>query len=270
MIRVFPRRTKWTPTDALAFIGDPPLFRPPEQPVRVSCAFTWDKLEALRLARSWGRFYGDVKLGGPAFGDPGGEFVPGRFIREGVTITSRGCPNRCPWCLVPRREGSIRELPIRGGWIVQDNNLLACTREHQGAVFKMLARQPHPIEFKGGLEPARLTPWHVERLLDLRLGEIWLACDSPAALPALEHAADLLHRLGPRKKRCFVLIGFGRESLEQASARLRRIFDLGMWPFAQLYQPEARRVYPPAWRDLARFWSRPAVFKTALQGREAT
>jgi hypothetical protein len=25
MIRVFPRRTKWTPTDELAFVGDPPL-----------------------------------------------------------------------------------------------------------------------------------------------------------------------------------------------------------------------------------------------------
>jgi len=53
-IRVFPRRTKWTPADDLAFVGDPPLpgFRPadPQTPVRVSVAFTWDLDEANRLA----------------------------------------------------------------------------------------------------------------------------------------------------------------------------------------------------------------------------
>ncbi len=50
MIRVFPRKTAWTPTDELAFVGDPPLFRPPEQPVMVSVTFTWDIPEGERLA----------------------------------------------------------------------------------------------------------------------------------------------------------------------------------------------------------------------------
>ncbi len=130
MIRVFPRRTKWTPTDELAFVGDPPMFRPPEQPVRVSAVFTWDIPEAIRLKWAWSSYYSDVQIGGPAFDDPGGEFIPGRFIKHGVTITSRGCPNRCPWCYVPGREGLIKEFPIVSGWIIQDNNILACRRPH--------------------------------------------------------------------------------------------------------------------------------------------
>ena len=75
MIRVFPRRTKWTPIDELAFIGDPPLFRPEKQSVYVSCVFTWDKDECERLKRSWLRFYSDVRVGGPAYNDPGDEFI---------------------------------------------------------------------------------------------------------------------------------------------------------------------------------------------------
>lgn len=63
LIRVFPMRTAWTPTDDLAFIGDPGLFRPPEMPVKISVTFTWDIPEAERLLRSWSVYYSDVQKG---------------------------------------------------------------------------------------------------------------------------------------------------------------------------------------------------------------
>ena len=54
--RVFPRRTKATPRDEYAFIGDVPLFLPPDiSEVHVSVTFTWDLKEAERLARAWSR-----------------------------------------------------------------------------------------------------------------------------------------------------------------------------------------------------------------------
>ena len=63
MIRVFPRRTKWTPNDDLAFIGEPPIIgRPPDLPVYVSCSFTWDLNECERLYRSWLDHYSDVQI----------------------------------------------------------------------------------------------------------------------------------------------------------------------------------------------------------------
>ena len=68
--RVFPRRTRATPTDSLTFVGDPPLIRPEIDEVHVSVTFTWDLPEAERLADSWGRFY-PVKVGGPATGVSG-------------------------------------------------------------------------------------------------------------------------------------------------------------------------------------------------------
>ena len=50
--RVFPRRTKATPVDELAFIGDPGLFVDDMNitEVHVSVTFSWDLPEADRLA----------------------------------------------------------------------------------------------------------------------------------------------------------------------------------------------------------------------------
>ena len=68
--------------------------------------------------------------------------MPGMYLKKGYVITSRGCPNRCWFCSVPRREGGrLRELPITEGNIVLDDNLLACSRQHIEAVFEMLGRQ---------------------------------------------------------------------------------------------------------------------------------
>ena len=68
IIRVFPRRTSYTPTDKYAFIGDPPMFRPDADEVHISCTFTWDKANAERLRDAWGQYYPVVTLGG---GRPG-------------------------------------------------------------------------------------------------------------------------------------------------------------------------------------------------------
>lgn len=96
LIRVFPRRTKATPDDDLTYCGPPDLFAEADE-VHVSVTFTYDKPIAERLAEQW-RFVAPVKLGGVAYGDDSLEFIPGRYIKPGYTITSRGCPRRCWFC----------------------------------------------------------------------------------------------------------------------------------------------------------------------------
>lgn len=261
MIRVFPRQTNWIPTDELAFVGDPPLFRPPQQPVRISVIFTWDIPEGERLSRAWGAYYKDVEVSGPAFNAPANEFIPGRFIKQGVTITSRGCNRRCPWCYVPKREGKIREIRIRPGWIIEDNNLLACSREHIERVFDMFREQKRAIYFNGGLDSRLLKKWHKELLDSIKIGEVWFACDSLPRLNPLEKVAEMLEGIPIKKKRCYVLIGFNGESLTQAEQRLEKVYSLDFLPFAQLYQNQSKKKYPKDWRDLARKWSRPALYR---------
>jgi len=137
--RVFPRRTNMTPNDSDAYIGLPPLGCPKYDQIHISVTFTWDIRKAVSLIDNW-RPFGKIFLGGPAYNGPDNTdpFEPGRYLRKGVTITSRGCPNACPWCGVPQREGKLRELPIRVGHIIQDNNLLACSKSHIRKVFEML------------------------------------------------------------------------------------------------------------------------------------
>lgn len=270
MIRVFPRRTKWTPTDDLAFVGDPPLsiFRPPEMPVMVSVVFEWDIAEGERLRRAWSDYYPDVRIGGPAFGDPGGEFVPGRFIKKGVTITSRGCPRSCPWCRVHDREGAIRELEIKPGYIVQDNNLFACSRNHIERVFDMLRAQKRGIVFSGGIDARIFSKYHLDLLSTIKFNDLWFACDTVAGLHDLKRVAGLVKDISIEKRRCFVMIGRPPETIAMAEKRLASVYELGFLPFSQLYRGPGQIKYSKEWSRLNKKWSRPALYRN--KDREVT
>lgn len=138
----------------------------------------------------------------------GGVFQSGMYLKKGVTITSRGCPNNCSFCFAHKREGKIRELPITEGNIIQDNNILACSNKHWRLVIDMLKKQK-AVSFKGGLEKYRITPKIVEDLRGLRIRELWLACDQASSIKPLEKAVELLSKAGFTRNHlyCYVLIG---------------------------------------------------------------
>jgi hypothetical protein len=269
LIRVFPRRTKATPLDALARFAPPGLFdleQPPDA-VHVSVTFTYDKHRAEELAEAW-QHVAPVTIGGVAYGDPGAEFVPGRYIKQGYTFTSRGCPRRCWFCSVWKRDPVPRLLPIQDGWNILDDNLLACPEPHVRAVFAMLARQRRRVEFTGGLEALALEDYQVNLLAGLRpRPNCFFAYDPGDEFATLESAARRLLAAGftreSHRLRCYVLIGFPRDSFEQATKRLTDIAGIGFTPMAMLWRPETpsqERWRPSAeWRAFQRRWVRPAI-----------
>lgn len=238
------------------------MFRPADRkiPVRISVTFTWHRSEAERIYKSWSQFYDDVKIGGPAYDDPGGEFTPGLFMKEGCTITSRGCPKKCGWCVVPNREGAVRLLKIKPGWIVQDNNILATPEHHIREVFQMLRDQKRRIFFNGGLDKHFLKDWHRELFDSISIGELWFACDTIFDIPSLQKAAKILDGIPIRKRRCYTMIGYNGETIDDASTRLEKVLELGFLPFCQLYQPDERKSYSVEWKQLCRKWARPAAY----------
>jgi hypothetical protein len=266
LIRVFPRKTKATPDDALAYFGPPDFFAEADE-VHVSVTFTYDKAAAERLAEQW-RHVAPVKIGGVAYGDPGQEFVPGRYIKPGYIFTSRGCPRRCWFCSVWKRDPVPRMLPIIDGWNILDDNLLACPREHVEAVFAMLQRQQQRVEFTGGLEALSLQDYQVELLASLkpRPNMFW-AYDPGDAFETLESAARRLlaagFTRGSHRLRCYVLIGFPKDTIAAAEQRLNRMLAIGFTPFAMLWKPEttSQEKHAPGveWRALQRRWARPAI-----------
>ncbi|MCL2793576.1 MAG: hypothetical protein FWD87_10870 [Spirochaetaceae bacterium] len=264
--RVFPRRTKATPVDDLAFIGSPDLFSGNLEidKIHISVAFTWDIPEAEQLYKEWSQI-APTEIGGVAMGTRGGDFVPGMYLKKGYVITSRGCRNRCWFCSVWKREGDIRELPITEGFNVLDDNLLSCSDEHIKNVFAMLAgqkRKRQRIEFTGGLEAAILKQWHVEELNKLKPSQIFFAYDTPTDKEPLFEAGKMLIDAGFSLKshvlRAYVLIGYPGDTFEKAEERLVNCMKAGFMPMAMLYRDEIG-VRDSSWVSFAWPWIRPAA-----------
>jgi hypothetical protein len=260
ILRVFPRLTRATPRDEWSTTEEPGLFVPEgAREVHVSCAFTYDLERAELLARSWERTGLPVKLGGPACGSRGEEFAPGQYLADGYVITSRGCPNRCWFCSVWKREGAeVRELPIANGYNVQDDNLLACSEGHIRAVFAMLGRQKKRAEFTGGLEAARLRAWHVDLLAELRPASAFFAYDTPEDLLPLIEAGKLLaeggYSLARRVMRCYVLMGYPKDTMEAANERMLDAARAGFFPVSMLYRSPKNETPPREWRKFSSLW----------------
>jgi hypothetical protein len=291
ILRVFPRRTSYTPDDALAFVGLPLqdstlLARhdpPPAESIRaihVSVTFAWDIERARRLVKAWNWYYsGQVPVlsGGPALRSPCADFSPGMYVKEGITYASRGCNQNCPWCQVCEIEGGHRliENPAPG-WIVADNDFLGCPWPHRLRMYEMLGRQPHAVEFRGGLRANAFTANDAEFISRLRIAKsgLWFACDRPLAIHQLERAAALLAgKFSREKMRCYVLAGFDpAETPDQANDRCRAVYELGFLPFLQLYRAPhetTRRRWPDVWAAVCGRWSRPARSKSYMRTQEA-
>jgi hypothetical protein len=269
IIRVFPRRTEATPDDDLVYINEPPpMFLPEADEIHISVAFTYDIPRAEWLFKQWEVVGIPVKMGGPAFGKPSGECVPGLYIKEGYTFTSRGCPNKCWFCSVWKREGNIRELPIKDGWIVNDDNLLACSEDHIRKVFDMLKRQPEKPIFHGGLEAKILKPWHVELLSQAKPKLMFFAYDTPDDYEPLINAGRMLKEAGLNRIihdcRCYVLIGYPKDTMEAAEKRLTDTVKAGFFPYAMLWKDDEGNENK-LWRKFQREWCRPIIVGTKVK-----
>jgi len=260
IIRVFPRRTNATPIDAMSRVGLPGLFDQCDE-VHISTAFTWDLPEVERLEKQW-KYVAPVKIGGPAVGSRGEEFVSGRYLKDGYTITSRGCPNKCWFCSVWRREGEVtRELPIVDGWNILDDNLLACSDEHIKAVFSMLSRQERKPEFTGGIEAKRLKPWHVKAMKELKTKQLFFAYDTDDDYDPLYEAGKMLlsggFTVASHALRCYVLCGWDKDTFSNAESRFNRTLEAGFLPMAMIYR-DKKGDRDPQWIKFCSKWIRPA------------
>jgi len=238
--------------------------------VHISVTFTDDLERADYLAKTW-EDVAPVKIGGPATGEAGGQFEPGVYLKPGYVITSRGCPNRCWFCSVWKREGQeIREHEIRPGWNILDDNLLACSRPHIESVFEMLKRQKQSPEFTGGLEAAKLKWWHVAALRRLNPSQMFFAYDTLDDLEPLQDAGQMLHyaNFTRRHLRCYVLIGGPKDKIPAAEYRLMSAWDAGFMPMAMLWMdPKTERTAgeQKVWETFQREWARVPIIKATIQ-----
>lgn len=267
-LRIFPRRTNATPDDENVIINRPPNLFDEADKISISVTFSYDIKKAESLYKQWSHV-APVFIGGPAFNEPEDEFIPGKFLKKGYVITSRGCPNRCWFCRVWKRQPEIKELEIKDGWNVLDDNLLACSDQHIKAVFEMLKRQNRKARFTGGLEAKRLNDWHCELLSKIKPEYIYFAYDTPDDYIYLREASERLLRYNimvGHKCMCYILIGYPSDSIERALIRIQETIKLGYMPFAMRYRDEnGLCLTERKWNLFQREWTRPEIVASNMR-----
>lgn len=204
----------------------------------LSVVFSWDLQKALDMQAASKR---KVIIGGPA-AKLAGMDVPELpypvlpFHNPLATFTTRGCPNSCAFCAVPRLEGDLVELPT---WevkpVVCDNNLLAASRRHFDRVVDSLKPLPY-VDFNQGLEAALFTNHHASRMAELKGVRVRFAMDSITdELPVID-AIVRARAHGLKDISVYVLIGFN-DTQWDAKERLELVRTMGLWPNPMRFQP---------------------------------
>jgi hypothetical protein len=131
-----------------------------------------------------------------------------------------------------------------------------------------MLRGQRGICFKGGLDARLLDDHFVNAVTSLRISELWLACDTDAAIPDFKRACAKLVNAGfnREKIKCYALIGRGPD-MDADEARLREIYEAGAMPFAQLYRDfgDKKTEYTKDWNAFARMWQRPPATRAHME-----
>ena len=228
----------------------------------LSVPFTWLLGDAERLAKA---HKGHILVGGPGaqllrneitWAEVGSStpFDALAYHNPAACFFSRGCPNRCPFCIVPKVEGPWREAwPTRIGPVVCDNNLLAATRPYFRRVIDALVECGFPcIDFNQGLDAGRFRSWHAGELARLPSVKVRFAFDGPGDETPVFDAIQTARAAGLRDISVYALIGFN-DKPDDALYRLTKIVEWGAMPCPMRYQPlnatEKNAYVAPDWTD---------------------
>lgn len=184
-----------------------------------------------------------------------------------IGFLTRGCIRKCPWCVVPKKEGWIHAVntwqnikrPDSKKILFMDNNVLACDHGRQ-QIAEMSGRKDIRIDFNQGLD-ARLIDDDMARLLAHCKWNTFLriSCDTTQAMPRVAKTINLLKQyMNSHKIFVYALI----EDVKEAHDRIMHLDHLGVEVFAQPYRDfEGGQVDKEAKR-LARWCNMKAVFRS--------
>ena len=118
---------------------------------------------------------------------------------------TRGCPNRCPWCVVPRKEGRIRpymdvdEIAIdgRNNLILMDNNILAAG-EYATLQLEKIIERGYRVDFNQALDARLVDDRFASLLAKVKWihGRIRFGCDTHGQIAECERAMTLINGYG--------------------------------------------------------------------------
>ena len=184
---------------------------------------------------------------------------------------TRGCPNHCKWCVVPKKEGNIatymdiEEIAVNGrkNIILMDNNILASDYGLQ-QIEKIISMGVR-VDFNQGLD-ARLVTDDIARLL-ARVKWIKLirfGCDTPGQIAECERATALIDKYGYKGEYFFycILLKDFKEAFERVNHWKKKggRFLPHCQPYRDLNNP--RQIIPQWQKDLAGWADKKWIFRS--------
>jgi hypothetical protein len=170
--------------------------------------------------------------------------------RYAVGFLTRGCVCRCPFCLVPRKEGRLRRCP--GGFdafvpqgqkhvVLLDNNLLA----HPAAaeMLRETVRRGYAVNFSQSLDIAYLTQplFDILRQVDSQNArftrrQFYFSVNDLSDIARFEETRPWLRSLGEDAVSVILLYGYNTR-LSEDYVRMRMLRRFRFIPFFQEYWP---------------------------------
>ena len=190
--------------------------------------------------------------------------------RTSYGFLTRGCPNRCRWCVVPQKEGGIRpymdvdEITLHGARpyaVLMDNNILAC--DYGLSQLEKIAERRYHVDFNQGLDARLVTP-DVDRLLArVRwIKRIRFGCDTPAQIAECERAMQLVRQAGYKGEFFLycILIDFAESYHRLNYWRKYKYVLPHAQPYRDLNNPHQRI---PQWqKDMAHWADRKELYRS--------
>lgn len=185
---------------------------------------------------------------------------------------TRGCPNKCPWCVVPKKEGNIRpymdveEIAVDGrtNLILMDNNILAPMQDEYGIKqIEKIVRHGYRVDFNQALDARFVTPTIARLLSKVRwLSPIRFGCDTPGQIAECERAMTLIdsYSAHPRKYMLYTIISsdmmeaYHRLSYFHGNQRVRIVAQ----PFRDFNNPG--QIIPQWQKDMAHWANRREIY----------
>ena len=191
---------------------------------------------------------------------------------------TRGCPNKCKWCIVPKKEGAIKpymdveEIAIdgRNELILMDNNILASDHgiEQIEKIIKMNEgrKKKIKVDFNQGLDARLVTDEIAKMLSRLKwIQQIRFGCDTPKQIEECEKACAMIDKHGYKGEYFFYCILL--DDFDESFSRVNHWKKKGSsryLPHCQPFRDIANRsqIIPQWQKDMARWTDRKHLFRT--------
>lgn len=166
-----------------------------------------------------------------------------------IGFLSRGCIRNCPWCVVPRKEGNIRQYDDieriaqgRKHVVLMDNNFLANDFEFIKEQIEKANKLKLKIDFNQGLDARLVTPEIAKVLASAKWkaatgnnGYIRFSCDTMSCIEPVKNAISELRKGGYNGEIfCYILA----KEIDSALERIATLsaFDKKLHPFVMPYR----------------------------------